>query len=96
MEHYKSFYPTLRQAKTKWSKPSIVAKQGEGPSHDWYEMLKKDARAKLAASIHASKLGNVREETEDHIYHVTHTKHVAKVQQVGHHADEDFQLGESR
>lgn len=58
MENYKSFYPTLRQAKTKWSKPSIVAKQGEGPSHDWYDMMKKDARAKLAASIHTSKMGS--------------------------------------
>ena len=161
MEKYKSIYPTLRQAKTKWSKPSIVAKQGEGPSHDWYDMLKKDARAKLASSIHTSKLGSMSHQTkivregigdfitsktgdmvkkhldkvypagklgrdneaaakfrahdqsfmktyekggmvgvalrirkerknmseeaggEDHIYHVTHTKHVAKIQKQG-------------
>jgi hypothetical protein len=62
MEKYKSIYPTLRQAKTKWSNPSIVAKQGEGPSHDWYEMLKKDARAKLAASIHQSHLGSIHKQ----------------------------------
>lgn len=91
MEKYKSFYPTLRQAKTKWSKPSIVAKQGEGPSHGWYEMMKKDARSKLAASIHQSKFGSVtrqqkivHEETDDqHIYHVTHTKHVDKIRKSG-------------
>lgn len=85
MESYKSQYPTLRQAKTRWSSKAIVAKQGEGPAHDWYEMLKKDARAKLAASIRASKLGHVREEVEDdqHLYHVTHTKHVAKIQKHG-------------
>jgi len=59
MEKYKSIYPTLRQAKTKWSSPSIVAKQGEGPSHGWYDMLKKDARAKLAASIHQSHTGSI-------------------------------------
>lgn len=64
MEKYKSIYPTLRQAKTKWSKPSIVAKQGEGPSHDWYDMLKKDARAKLASSIHTSKLGSMSHQTK--------------------------------
>jgi hypothetical protein len=62
MEKYKSVYPTLRQAKTKWSKPSIVAKQGEGPSHDWYEMMKKDARAKLAASIHQAHTGSIHKQ----------------------------------
>lgn len=92
MEKYKSAYPTLRQAKTKWSKPSIVAKQGEGPSHDWYDMMRKDARAKLAMSVHQSKFGStshqtkiVREEAdgEEHLYHVTHTKHVGKIQKQG-------------
>lgn len=91
MEKYKSQYPTLRQAKTKWSKPSIIQKQGEGPSHGWYEMMKKDARAKLASSIRSSHYGSVskqghiyQEETEQPlIYHVTHTKHVAKIQKQG-------------
>lgn len=63
MEKYKSFYPTLRQAKTKWSSKSIVSKQGEGPSHDWYEMLRKDAKAKLASSINTSKLGSISHQT---------------------------------
>ena len=92
MQKYKTEYPTLRQAKTHWSKPSLVAKQGEGPSHDWYEMMKKDARAKLAASIHTSKLGSITKqqkivheeaEGEEHLYHVTHTKHVGKIQKQG-------------
>lgn len=61
---YKSVYPTLRQAKTRWSKPSIIAKQGEGPSHDWYDLLKKDARAKLAASIVQSKMGSTSNQTK--------------------------------
>lgn len=91
MDKYRSAYPTLRQAKTKWSKPSIIAKQGEGPSHGWYDMMRKDAREKLAASISKSKMGSmshqtkiVREEAEDeHLYHVTHTKHVGKIQKQG-------------
>lgn len=91
MEKYRSEYPTLRQAKTKWSNPSIVAKQGEGPSHGWYEMLRKDAKAKLAASIRQSKLGSMSHQTkivheeagEEHLYHVTHTKHVGKIQKHG-------------
>ena len=58
-EKYKSQYPTLRQAKTHWSNPSIIQKQGEGPSHQWLDMLKKDAKAKLAASAVQSKLGKV-------------------------------------
>lgn len=64
MKDYKSVYPTLRQAKTRWSNPSIVAKQGEGISHDWYKLFKKDAKAKLALSIHHSKMGQVRESVE--------------------------------
>jgi hypothetical protein len=54
-------------------------------------MLKKDARAKLAASIHQSHTGSihrqeriVREEAEgEHLYHVTHPKHVGKIQKHG-------------
>ena len=90
---YKSFYPTLRQAKTRWSSKNIVAKQGEGPSKVWYDMMKKDARVKLAASVALSKMGSttkqqkiVHEEIagdDEHLYHVTHTKHVAKIQKHG-------------
>ncbi len=93
MQKYKSEYPTLRQAKTHWSKPSLVAKQGEGPSRDWYEMMKKDARAKLAASIHQSHTGSIHRQErivrEDRIGKQTpsaesiakkHNKEVAEIQ----------------
>jgi hypothetical protein len=91
MQKYHSFYPTLRQAKTRWSKPSLVTKQGEGPSHDWYEMMKADARKKLAKSIRVAKFGDLHKQTKivhedvasDVIYHVTHTQHVAKIQKHG-------------
>jgi len=76
MESYKSFYPTLRQAKTKWSSKSIVSKQGEGPSHDWYEMMKRDAKAKLASSISKSKLGSITHQTRI-VHPVVHEDRVA-------------------
>lgn len=94
MEKYKSQYPTLKQAKTKWSSP----KDPYTAAHLAWARKAKDfqhtnAREKLTASSVLARMiaaaqqrqqRIVHEETsEDHIYHVTHTKHVAKIQKQG-------------
>lgn len=78
MEKYKSAYPTLKPVKV----------HPVGPAKLFFDLYRKDkarflpgAKEKLAASRILSKLG---EEAEgEHLYHVTHTKHVAKIQKQG-------------
>lgn len=94
MEKYKSQYPTLSQAKTKWSGKSDPY---AAPHLAWTRKAKDfqhtNAKEKLTASSVLARMITaaqqrqskiVREETDDqHIYHVTHTKHVAKIQKHG-------------
>jgi P2-related tail formation protein len=54
-------------------------------------MMKQDARKKLAKSVRAARYGDLHKQTRivhedvaaDVVYHVTHTKHVAKIQKHG-------------
>jgi len=109
MKKYKSQYSSKSTSRLRWFKPALVNKQGQGPSKEWLKMLRKDAKAKLAASIYGESVEskansewiekNERDKAairnrkriqatdesadEQHIYHVTHTHHVPKIQKQG-------------
>lgn len=95
MEKYKSQYPTLSQAKVKWSKkvdpyaaPHLAwtRKASDFQHSNSREKLTASsvlARMIAAAQQRQSKIVREEAESEEHLYHVTHTKHVGKIQKHG-------------
>ena len=92
-EKYRSQYPTLRQAKTNWSVPknpyatphlAWVRKATDLNPNSNQKLTASAVLARMIAAVQQRQSKIVREEAgEDHIYHVTHTKHVDKIQKHG-------------